>query len=163
MLKNFQPDDWTTSFCLIFRELTKYNKISKKKDFSAAVGLATQSILNLILNGQRNFPIESRQLAMQVLRDHYHVNMTYFQSRDHPMFTQSMDDGGLPPVVTGQRGLTYGELARLHKLEQENEWLKKSLADKEKIIETQSVTIQQQTVLIHQLQGRKDSKKTADK
>lgn len=150
MDKDFLQDEWTSSFCMIFNELVARGRIIKKKNFVADIDLGAQSTLNHILGGTRNFPLEKRQYAMAQLRDKYRVNMEYFRSRSNPMFVVNVAEDEEVPYGKGKNrgGITYSELVECRRIKEENEVLKKTLADKQMIIQTQAA-------LIHQLQGQK--------
>jgi len=140
MNKSFSQDEWTKCFVLIFNELSKMGAIGKKKDFVNLIQLPAQSTLNLILSEQRDFPIGRRQTALQVLRDKFFVNPLYFQNRSNPMFTQNINDLNFPSS-TGARGMSYSEIVKCQKAQEENQTLLKRLEDKEEIIRTQAALI----------------------
>ena len=147
MDKKFTHDRWTVTFCLVFNSLAESGKITKKSTFAMLVGLENQSTLNHILKEGRNFPQHARQKAMEALRAHFQVNLAYFQDRGNSMF---MAGHYLQPDVveneeeddTRKGSMTYSEILRCSKIEEENKYLKKLVAEKDRTIETQAALIE---------------------
>jgi hypothetical protein len=146
MINKFLQDDWTKAFCLIFNDLVEKGAIQKKKYFSELVGLQAQANLNHILLERRDFPLKHRQQAMEVLRSKYHINLDFFRDRKASMYltthyleNEVPDDYGSKKNKSG--GMTYSEILKSKKVEQENEYLKKLLEEKDIVISTQAALI----------------------
>ena len=154
--KSFDQDHWTLRFIMIFNELDILSLVQKKKDFAAHLGIDPTTLTN-VLNGQRNFPVQKRQHAMDQLAKVYQVNLHYFKDEQAEPFT--VKEEALPYyIATGGKGsgsgaMTYGEISEFKKLKEEVVLLRQQVQNKDQVIAAQNVTI---TALQEALKRSKD-------